>query len=614
MGVDHMKESFVILEGKNLEELIEAGIVKLGITKNDVNVEVLESKKSLFSTYFKVKISIKEHIKEQIIVSEVEKNAIEVINNFLPSNNIENVKDMEFIYKEDGVYVKLNKLITFEDIKNKIEIKRINQVNLEALQNAIKACQINEDIKIAGVQEEIKVDSKCEIRLSANNTEAYAFVTLPIGGKGITIEAINDALKENKIIFGINDDKINEIVENKIYEKETLIAEGIQPIDGDSARLEYHFETSNVLKLIEDEEGNINFRELSLIKNVVVDQNLVTMTPATDGICGRNVLGEDIIPKEGKKLQLPKGKNVAITEDGLHLISSISGEVKIIDNKVHVFALYMVPVNVDNSTGNIRFIGKVIVKGNVMTGFSIEAEGDVEVFGVVEGAKIVSKGNIILHRGIQGMNKGELICDGDLVAKFIENSTIDVKGNIHSDAIMHSQVVCGKKLEAAGRKGLLVGGNFKVSDEIKAKIIGSPMATITELEVGINPEMRKNYEILILDHKSNLDNLGKVTQAADLLTKLAQKMELSIDKKELLSKSIQAKLQLTDKIRINNEEIKELEVYLEDISKGKIKASEVIYPGTRVTIGSSVMYVKDPLQYLTLYRANAEVKIGPYEN
>jgi uncharacterized protein len=605
-----MKEKFLILEGKNLDGLIEEGINKLGLNKKDVNVEVLESKKSLFNSYFKVRISPKDEVDMDI----VEKSVSEILNIPVPSNNIDHVKDMEFIYKEDGVYIKLNKLVPFEEAKTRIEVKRINQVDFEVLENVFKSAQINEDIKIADVQEEIKVDSKCEIRISTDNFNAYAFITSPQGGKDVTKEALYDALKEKNVIFGIKDDVINNIVENKIYEREMLIAVGVQPIDGESAKLDYHFDTNSETTLVEDDEGKINYHELSLIKNVTDGQILVTMTPATDGIPGKNVLGEAVKQKEGKKVLMPKGKNVTISEDGLNIISSISGEVKIIDNKVHVFSLYTVPINVDNSTGNIRFIGKVVVKGNVLTGFSIEAEGDVEVFGVVEGAKIVSKGNIILHRGIQGMNKGELICDGDLVAKFIENSTLDVKGNIHSDAIMHSHVICGKKLEAAGRKGLIVGGNFKVSDEIKAKVIGSPMATLTELEVGINPEMRKRYEVLKQEHKSIIENLEKVSQAVDLLTKISQKVELTVDKKELLSKSIQAKLQLAEKIAINNDEIKELEIYLEELSKGKIKASNIIYPGTKVTIGNSVMHVKDPLHYLTLYRLNAEVKIGPYEN
>lgn len=605
-----MPDNFVILEGKSLDSLIEEGLKKLGVTKNQINVEVLESKKGLFGSHFKVRISLK----ETVSIDKIEKSLTEIYTHSLPTENIEVQKPIEFIYKEDGVYIKLNNNTSLEDIKTKIEIKRINQVDLEAVHDAIQKQELDHEIKIAGVQEEIKVDSRCDIRISQDNMEAFLYITAPLGGKDVQGDDIISVLKENQIAFGVKDDEIKNILINKPYEREILIAEGIRPIEGESAKLQYHFDTNTETKLLESEGGKIDFRELSLIKNVKAGQVLVTMIPATEGVTGKDVKGEDVKPKEGKKLQLPKGKNVNISDDGLQLLSAIDGEVKIIDNKVHVFSLYMVPANVDNSTGNIRFIGKVIVKGNVLTGFSIEADGDVEVFGVVEGAKIVSKGSIILHRGIQGMNKGELYCDGDLVAKFIENSVIEVKGNIHSDAIMHSRVVCGRKLEAAGRKGLIVGGNFKVSDEIKAKVIGSPMATITELEVGVNPDMRKRYELLKQEHKSILENLEKVSQASDLLTKISQKAELPADKKEILVKSMQAKAQFIEKLEVNNNDIKEMETYLEELSKGKIKASDVIYPGTRVTIGSSMMHVKDPLQYLTLYRSNAEVKIGPYEN
>lgn len=42
--------------------------------------------------------------------------------------------------------------------------------------------------------------------------------------------------------------------------------------------------------------------------------------------------------------------------------------------------------------------------GNVTTGFAIKAEGDIIVNGVVEGATLVSGGNIVLKRGMQGMD------------------------------------------------------------------------------------------------------------------------------------------------------------------------------------------------------------------
>lgn len=605
-----MSEDFVVLEGKSLDSLIEEGIKKLETDKEHIDVEILESKKNIFNTYFKVKISSKLSKK----LEKLEESLEDLLSNAQVINMEGLKKDIELFYENDGVYIILNRALQFTDIKNEVDYRRVQNVDFELLRETLAAHQIGDKLKIAEKQEVAKIDCTCEVRFGSDHMEAYVYITAPIEGADVSEKMLRNVLAENKITYGILEEEIIRIVHERPYGREIKIAQGVYPIAGEDAKLEYHFDTSTETKLLEAEDGRIDFRELSLIKNTKAGQVLVTMIPATAGSPGKNIKGEEVKPREGKKLQMPKGKNVAISDNGLQLVSSIDGEIKVIDDKVNVFAIYMVSANVDNSTGNIRFIGKVIVKGNVLTGFTIEADGDVEIFGVVEGAKIISKQNIILHRGIQGMNKGELYCDGDLVAKFIENSIIEVKGNIKSDAIMHSHVVCGKKLEASGKKGLLVGGSFKVADEIKAKVIGSHMATVTELEVGVNPEMRKKYEQFKQERKSITDNLEKVTQAVDLLTKISKKAELPPEKKEMLTKSIQAKLQLTQQLTLNSKELKELEIYLEELSKGKIKVSDVIYPGARVTIGSSIMYVKDVLKYLTLHRANAEIKIGPYEN
>jgi len=444
--------------------------------------------------------------------------------------------------------------------------------------------------------------------------KAYITLTKAIGGEEITEEAIHEALKLNNVVFNIKDSEIRNTAVQKIYEKEILVAEGIEPQAGQDAVLDYYFDISEDRSISIDKDGKIDYHELSLIKNVQTGQKLVTLTPHTQGIPGKNVMGEGVPGKDGKKLALPKGKNVDVSEDGLELVAAVDGEVKIIDGKVNVFSVYEVKHNVDNSTGNIRFNGKVVVMGNVLTGFVIEAEGDVEVYGVVEGAQIKSNSSIILHRGIQGMNRGELFCEGDLIAKFIENSKIDVKGNIKSDAIMHSKITCGKKLEATGRKGLLVGGTFKVGEEIRAKVIGSPMATMTELEVGVSPDMRLKYEEIKNELKQVTDNLDKTTKAVDLLTKMSKNMELPMDKKLLLSKSVKLKLQLQQKQEQVLNEQNELEAYFEELSRGKIRVHDVIYPGCRIIIGSSMMYIKDSIKFATFCRSNAEIKILTYND
>lgn len=601
-----MGEEYIILEGKDYEKLIAEGMQRFKAKKEDLEVEILESKKSLFSSYFKLKISM--HNKGTL--DAIEKS----IDDILSQNLKVEQKNIDFDFREDGVYIKIDNDATMVDIVTKIDLIKIQSVDLSKLKQAMEVGNLENWIKIAEPQEEKKIDACCNVRITNDDMQAFISIDPPIGGEDITEKAIYEALKINGVVFNIKDDAVKAAAAQRAYKKEILVAEGVHPQNGKDAEIQYHFDTSTEKTIRIDEDGKVDFRELSLIKNVKRGDRLVTLIPHTEGTPGKTVRGIEVPGKDGKKLALPRGKNVDVTEDGLGLVSAVDGEVRLLDGKVNVFSVYEVKHDVDNSTGNIRFNGKVVVMGNVLTGFIIEAEGDVEVYGVVEGALIRSKGNIILHRGIQGMNRGELYCDGNLIAKFIENSKLEIKGNIQSDAIMHSQVICGKKLEASGRKGLLVGGSFKVGEEIKAKVLGSPMATITEVEVGVNPDMRKKYEEVKQELKQVSENLDKAAKAVELLTKINKNSELPADKKVLLSKSIQLKLQLSKRREELAAEQAELDAYFEELSRGRVRVYDTVYPGSRIIIGSSMLYVKDPVKFVSFYRQNAEIKMGSYDS
>lgn len=569
-----MVKNEIILQGRNLDKLIFEAEAKLNSNRDNMEIEIIEENKTLLGVNYKIKATLKE------------KSRLEKLEEIIGSIQDDWESSVSSDYSGEGKTA---------DIKS---------YEHDVLNNHLEN---DEDI------EKELIDCIYEISVTQDSMEAHLTVIPPKGGRGVNLDDIFEQLKIKNIKFGVLEEEIESIANNKIYNNSILIAKGKPPINGEDAILKYHFDTSNERKVCISDDGKVDFRELSLIKNVNENQILVTMIPSTKGVNGQNVYGEDVQAKDGKKVNLPRGKNVAITEDGLSLISTIKGEVKLVDNKVSVFPVYEVNSNVDNTTGNIRFVGKVIVKGNVLTGFVIEADEDVEIYGVVEGAQIYSKGNIILHRGIQGMNRGELRCDGDLIAKFIENSRVHAKGNIQTEAIMHSMIYCGKKLEVKGKKGLLVGGEIRASEEIKAKVIGSPMATVTDIEVGTNPEMRSKYESLKMEMRNSTENLLKLTQAVDLLTKIGRSTELTEEKKALLNKSIVMKLQMQNKIEQLKSEISYLESYIEEISNGKIKVEGLVYPGTKVTIGSNSMYIKDQIQYVTFYRYGGEIKIGSFE-
>ena len=50
------------------------------------------------------------------------------------------------------------------------------------------------------------------------------------------------------------------------------------------------------------------------------------------------------------------------------------------------------------------------------------------------------------------MSKGILKSMGNVVAKYIENSTVEAIGNITSEAIMHSKIKCGGSVIVEGKR------------------------------------------------------------------------------------------------------------------------------------------------------------------
>ena len=129
--------------------------------------------------------------------------------------------------------------------------------------------------------------------------------------------------------------------------------------------------------------------------------------------------------------------------------------------------MYEIRGDVDFSSGNINFIGDVTISGGVTSGFEVKAGGDIEVDGVVESARVESGGNITLHKGIAGAEKGMIQADGAITARFIENARVMAGGDVTvSDAIIQSIVWSGASVRCEGKRGTIVG---KIQARMKSR-------------------------------------------------------------------------------------------------------------------------------------------------
>jgi len=522
-------------------------------------------------------------------------------------------------FRNDGVYIIFEKSLSeMDDSDKKIIIQKVKRKNLDGFQinTLLQALYKGTEqmVKLAPPQDNRLLDEEAIVRVSPDQMEAYILFHESDGGKILSSKDIISLLAAASVTFGIKSDVLDKLSISKTFSEEILIAEGKPAQHGQDASLKYHIDINKKASPKVYEDGQIDYRILDNIENVVKDQILVSLIPPTTGFPGRTVLDKEILPKSGKSLSLPRGKNTLIAEDNLALVSAIEGKVEIFEKKVNVFALHEVRENVDNSTGNIDFVGNVVVNGNVLSGFVVKAGGSIEIKGVVEGANLIAGGNIILKRGAQGMGKGAILSGGNVIARFIESANVNAKGDVLAEAIMHSSIYCGGKIKVAGKKGLIVGGKLHAGQSVSALTVGSPMATFTEIEVGIDPEIRKEYDQL----KKEIEEMQIDAKKAEQILVMFSKMEengrqLPVDKQILKAKARKTVNSLSEKLQDSKIRIIELEEIILAVGESKVSVKQTVYPGVSIAIGSSSIRIKDTLHSPTFKREHGEVRVVAYQ-
>jgi len=284
--------------------------------------------------------------------------------------------------------------------------------------------------------------------------------------------------------------------------------------------------------------------------------------------------------------------------------------------KINVEPVYTVEGDVNFKTGNILFLGTVIVKGNVEDGFTVKAAGNIEVMGSVGKCMLDAEGEIIVHQGILGKNEGKVRAGSNLVAKFIENARIEVEENVLvSDGIIHSFVDANKRILCQGKRASIVGGRLRAANEIHAKTLGSVAGTETILEVGIDPkskeklsqafrrkeELEKSLEELVRNI-STLENLKKVQR------------EFPEDKQKNLSELNDKRSEILRELEEIGGVINEINTYLQSIKvSGKVSASDRVFPGVKIFIKNENLIVRNEFKNVTFSLEDKEIRMVKYE-
>ncbi len=408
------------------------------------------------------------------------------------------------------------------------------------------------------------------------------------GGMGISIKDVKADLENRGIVYGIDEASIAKMVTTRVYCTDFIIATGKAPEHGIDARIEYNFSVDKSLKPKLLDDGTVDFFNIDTISHVKKDQQLALLHPAIIGAPGKDVYGNVINQRQAKGVSLFASANTYLSEDKFKLFSAVNGHAYLANDIVMVSDEFEVPENVDLSTGNIIYDGSVHVKGNVCEGFSVEADGDVIVDGVIEGATIKCGGQVIIRRGIQGQGKVYIEAASNVFCKYIENATIVAGGYVEADSIINSNITAKGDVIAVGKKGIVLGGIVHADCKIEVNYAGNELGVSTLLEVGIDSQVKAQFTEVQKRMTQTQSEIAKLDPVLNVYAR-ALNMGKELDEKQasymqlVNTKMRQLKQQMEDDRALS----RSLQQELYKSNSAKIVVNRTAYPGVRIRVSGS---------------------------
>lgn len=224
-------------------------------------------------------------------------------------------------------------------------------------------------------------------------------------------EEIVNALKEKGITYGLIEDNIK-----KTCSEESVVnlpvAQGRDVVNDTDDVIQYNFQVNKSNVLEEDSSGSIDYKSIGHVKPVVNGQVLCELISGSDGCDGVDVYGNILKKKTGKRLILSCGEHAAIEKNKIIALSD--GKAYLNKGKVSVVRVHEVPSDVDIKSGNISFIGDIIIHGEVKDNMKVSAGHSIEIRKNVLDAIISGEGNIKINENVI---HSKIIAGGNNVVK-----------------------------------------------------------------------------------------------------------------------------------------------------------------------------------------------------
>ena len=522
--------------------------------------------------------------------------------------------------KEGGVFLTVHPpkgggtKVDFSKVRMDLVSRQMTTVDMDTVEKIVSESS-GEEYKVT---EDHNVIKQIEVEVGSNRMHAYMTLYPPdAGAPPASYADVIYALRKKGVVYGVKKEAIKKLLNPTVPQGPVDVAEGKEPVDGEDAKLVYMFDVDEKLKPKELEDGSVDHYDLGVTHNVEEEQTLVIKIPAGPGEPGWKVTGEKMPARPGRDVPLPRGEGTQVSPDGLELFAIVSGQRRTIYHnnqvsKINIDPIFRVGKDVDFSTGNIGFVGDIMVEGSVRDGFKVEAGGNIEVKGTVEGAEINSRGGSVqIKVGIQGHAKAAITAQTEVKVGYIMDSEVTSYGDVIVDTIIrHSRVNAKRKVIVKDIKGEIVGGVVRAAEEVEARFIGSSSYAATEVRIEDFTLIKKREKLDELNGKikEGEENLEKLSKVIEMLKTSGGKLDaLPKDKKEQILRQVQVYPRLQERVVAYKQERDVLEAELRNTTPGRIKVLDTIYPNVKVTIGSITKMIDAPAQYVVLFEQDGAI-------
>ncbi|RCW71887.1 flagellar assembly protein A [Saliterribacillus persicus] len=572
----------LISKGKTVHEAIAIGLELMEVKKKEVNIEILQHATSGFIGLGKkeavVKLS-KAHKKGKAEV-EVANNTNDLNDNIDEDISLDKLMD-EYLEKEEVT----NENITNENLSNtKIKVKnnhgyawiKDNHLEVKDMDDIYATASIGKGITLYRNEQKV-TDSKIiltendkyrlDYEKSSKKAMSWSISVIKNGleamldvkpgeitewqlkevdeAEHIDIELISESkpintltedqilkrLEELNVTVGINQDAIDHAIGTKEAGR-FVVATGLEPKEGMNGELELKVDINASNGLMEDEQGNVNFKDSKMIPSVEIGTILAILHPPIPGLSGKTVTSEEIPAKDTYALQLNKGSGVDLIDD--KLIATEPGK-PVIEKRGHyvkasILSKLVHDGNVNLASGNIRFNGDIEIRGEVEDNMIVEAGGDIYIHQNVSESSLTASKSMIIKGNVGNSNlaagKHNLLVME--LGQVIQVLSLQVKQMIPIiEQLMKSPVYKKKELTTNGLQPMIMlllekkFKDFKTSAKKYVDIVERADRFIEEEEwKNVSRDIKRIF-INLSSQKTNLNDLKTLLESMEELTVLS---------------------------------------------------------------------------------------------